>query len=568
MKQIDLEIDGMTCAGCGEHVAEALRSVDGVESVQLDDWTDGHAAASARDDVDPKALEAAIGEAGYDAHVSHEVHDLSERAAGPAISSSSSESGDGAGADCDLLVVGGGSAAFAAALKASDLGRRALIVNDGPPNGGLPIGGTCVNVGCVPSKALIRAAEAHHNAAQHPFDGIATESEVTDFGAVTDQVQSLAKGLREEKYLGVAEGDPDIQIREGRARLAGPRSVEVDGETITGRRILVATGAHTFVPDIPGLEEAGYLTNEELYALDERPEHLVVLGGGYIALENAQAFARLGSEVTILQRSGQVLSREDADVAKALTGYLREEGLTVHTDADVQAIRRENGHVQVEAIIDGDARTLSGSHLLVATGLRGNTADLGLRALGLETRGRGFLSVDGTLQTDVPTVYGAGDVIGDPVFVYTAAREGELAAENALEGAARDRHAAPLPWVIFTDPQVAGVGIGEWQAADQDVDVDVATVPLGQVPRSLAARDARGFIKLLRERDTGRLVGARILAPEGSELLMEVSMAIQQGLTAEELTDLLHPYLTLSEGIKLAALTFDRDVETLSCCAT
>ncbi|WP_103028580.1 mercury(II) reductase [Salinibacter altiplanensis] len=567
MTKFELEIEGMTCAGCGEHVAEALRTAEGAKEVRLDDWTEGRAVVLASDDTDPDALTSALAGTGYTAHVDTRT---STAPSGPPP-----ELENGADADYDLLVVGGGSAAFAAALKASDLGHRALIVNDGPPNGELPIGGTCVNVGCVPSKALIRAAEARHNAAQHPFDGIATESEVTDFSAVTDQVQSLVEDLRQEKYVGVAQGDPNIEIREGRAELTGPRSIEVGGETITGRRILVATGARTFVPDIPGLEEAGYLTNENLYTLGERPAHLIVLGGGYIALENAQAFARLGSEVTVLQRSGQVLSREDEDVAETLTDILRNEGVSVYTSTEVRSVQRSNGslQIQVDGGGDGAPRTITGSHLLVATGLRGNTDDLGLEALGLETQGRGFLSVGDTLQTDAETVYGAGDVIGDPAFVYTAAREGELAAENALEGtahdeAAHDRHAAPLPWVIFTDPQVAGVGLGERQAADRDIDVDVATVPLDQVPRSIAARDTRGFIKLLRERDTGRLIGARILAPEGSELLMEVSMAIQQGLTAEELTGLLHPYLTLSEGVKLAALTFDRDVETLSCCAT
>jgi len=562
MTEFELEIDGMTCAGCGEHVAEALRAAEGAREVRLGDWTEGRAVVLASDDTDPDALTSALAGTGYTAHVDTRT---STAPSGPPP-----ELENGADADYDLLVVGGGSAAFAAALKASDLGHRALIVNDGPPNGGLPIGGTCVNVGCVPSKALIRAAEARHNAAHHRFDGIATESTVTDFSAVTDQVQSLVEDLRQEKYIGVAQGDPNVEIREGRARLAGPRSIEVGGETITGRRILVATGARTSVPDIPGLEEAGYLTNEKLYTLDERPEHLIVLGGGYIGLENAQAFARLGSEVTVLQRSGQVLSREDEDVAEALTDILRNEGLSVYTSTEIRSVQRSNGSLQIQVDGGGDGApwTIIGSHLLVATGLQGNTDDLGLEALGIDTHGRGFLSVDDHLQTAEPTIYGAGDVIGDPAFVYTAAREGELAAENALEGAAHDRHAAPLPWVIFTDPQVAGVGLGERQAAERDMDVDVATVPLDQVPRSITARDTRGFIKLLRERGTGQIVGARILAPEGSELLMEVSMAIRQGLTAEDLTDLLHPYLTLSEGVKLAALTFDRDVETLSCCAT
>ena len=557
MKQLDLEIDGMTCAGCGEHVAEALRGVEGVEAVHLDDWTEGRASVTAADEVDPDDVTAAVAEAGYSASV------MSRRSEAPA-----SPVENGTDAEYDLVVVGGGSAAFAAALKASDLGYRSVIINDGPDAGGLPVGGTCVNVGCVPSKALIRAAEAHHNAAHHPFDGITSESEVTDFGAVTDQVQALVDDLQQHKYLDVVDGDPNVTIREGRARLVGKRAVEVGGETVTGQRILIATGARTFVPDIPGLEESGYLTNEELYRLDERPDHLIVLGGGYIALENAQAFSRLGNEVTILQRSGQILSREDEDVAEALTGYLREEGLTVHTNTNVQAVQRANGTVQIEVEVDGTPQTIAGSDVLVATGLRANTDDLGLEDLGIDTHGRGFLEVDDTLQTAAPTVYGAGDVIGDPAFVYTAAREGQLAAQNALEGTAHDWRAMPLPWVIFTDPQVAGVGLGEREAAEQGVEVDVATLPLDQVPRAVAARDTRGFIKLLRERDSDQLVGARIVAPEGSELLMELSVAIQQDLTVEDLTDLLHPYLTLGEGVKLAALTFDRDIEKLSCCAT
>ena len=557
MKQLDLEIDGMTCAGCGEHVAEALRGVEGVEAVHLDDWTEGRASVTAADEVDPDDVTAAVAEAGYSASV------MSRRSEAPA-----SPVENGTDAEYDLVVVGGGSAAFAAALKASDLGYRSVIINDGPDAGGLPVGGTCVNVGCVPSKALIRAAEAHHNAAHHPFDGITSESEVTDFGAVTDQVQALVDDLQQHKYLDVVDGDPNVTIREGRARLVGKRAVEVGGETVTGQRILIATGARTFVPDIPGLEESGYLTNEELYRLDERPDHLIVLGGGYIALENAQAFSRLGNEVTILQRSGQILSREDEDVVEALTGYLREEGLTVHTNTNVQAVQRANGTVQIEVEVDGTPQTIAGSDVLVATGLRANTDDLGLEDLGIDTHGRGFLEVDDTLQTAAPTVYGAGDVIGDPAFVYTAAREGQLAAQNALEGTAHDWRAMPLPWVIFTDPQVAGVGLGEREAAEQGVEVDVATLPLDQVPRAVAARDTRGFIKLLRERDSDQLVGARIVAPEGSELLMELSVAIQQDLTVEDLTDLLHPYLTLGEGVKLAALTFDRDIEKLSCCAT
>lgn len=462
----------------------------------------------------------------------------------------------------DLVIIGGGSAAFAAAIKASELGGRAVIINEG-----LPIGGTCVNVGCVPSKALIRAAETAYRAGHHGFEGITASAEVTDFLAVTGQVQSLVRELRREKYLDVIEDEASVDRIEGRARVVGEHAVEVNGQRVTGKAILIATGARPAAPDIPGLEEAGYLTNEELYALKERPEHLLVLGGGYIALENAQAFARLGSRVTVLELLPRVLATEAEDVTRALTGYLQAEGVDLHTEVETTSVRREDGTTVLEVAVGGERRTFRGSHLFVATGRRGNTEDLGLEALGIETSGGGYLQVDETLRTAAPTIFGAGDVLGHQQFVYTAAYEGALAAENALQEEHKERDYAALPWVVFTDPQVAGVGMDERGAQEAGIDFDTATLPLDQVPRSIAARDTRGFIKLIRDRETDRLVGTRILAPEGSELLMEAALAIRYGIPVKELAAQFHPYLALSEGIKLAALTFRKDVKKLSCCA-
>lgn len=462
----------------------------------------------------------------------------------------------------DLAIVGGGSAAFAAAIKTSELGGRAVIVNDG-----LPIGGTCVNVGCVPSKTVVRAAESVHRAQHTLFEGIRVESAVSDFSAVMRQTQALIGSLRQGKYIDVVEGDANITIIEGRARLATPHTVEVGGHTLRAKNILVATGARTFVPEIPGLDEVGYLTNEALYRLDELPERLIVLGGRYVALENAQAFARLGSRVTVLQRSPRILPTEAADLTDALTGFLREEGLDVRTGVTTRAVRGAEGEVIVETLIDGEAHVFRGSHLVLATGRQANTEALGLGALDIETDRRGFLKVDETLRTAVPTIFGAGDVLGEHMFVYTAAYEGSLAAHNAVQDEHRPRDYRALPWVVFTDPQVAGVGLDEAQAAEAGIDFDVSVLPLEEVPRSIAARDTRGFIKLIRDRATDRLVGARILAPEGSELLMEVALSIKYGITVHELTETFHPYLTLSEGIKLAAIAFSKDVRKLSCCA-
>jgi len=462
-----------------------------------------------------------------------------------------------------LVIVGGGSAAFAAATRAAELGARATIINDR-----LPIGGTCVNVGCVPSKTLIRAAESLHRASHVRFDGIESSSRVADFGAVIRQKRDLVESLRQAKYLDVVADLPGVRIVQGRAKFVAPRTVEVNGERIAGDRVLMATGVSPHVPPIPGLADAGYLTNESLFELEELPESLIVLGGRYVALECAQAYARFGSRVTVLQRSDRILPSESADLTDALTGYLRAEGIEIVTGVTTDAVRRSQGATVVETTVNGETRLFRASHLLVATGRQPNTSGMGLADVGIRLDKDGFLTVDDTLRTTATGVYGAGDVIGAPEFVYTAAYEGALAAENALTGSDRARDYTALPWVVFTDPQVAGVGLDEAQAREQGFDADVATLPLTHVPRSLAARDTRGFIRLIRDRSTDRLLGARVLAPEGSELLMELAVAIRFKITVTGLRQMFHPYLTLGEGVKLAAITFGKDVAKLSCCAT
>lgn len=463
-----------------------------------------------------------------------------------------------------LVVIGGGSAAFAAALKAAELGARAIIINDG-----LPMGGTCVNVGCVPSKTLIRAAEALHRAARPSlFTGITTSGRLVSFKEVIEQKRALVQELRQGKYADVIGDNEHITFVKGRARLLDAKAVATDTLTLKADAILIATGARPSLPPIPGLDTARYLTNETAFELETLPESLLVLGGRYIALECAQMFARFGSRVTVLQRSDRILPDEAPDLTDALTGFLREEGLEIVTGVSTRRVTRDQEGVVVEADVHGQRRTFHATHLLVATGRAPNIENVGLETVGVKTIARGAIAVDGLLQTNVPGIYAAGDVLGENMFVYAAAYEGSLAAENALTGARRNRDYTALPWVIFSDPQVAGVGFDEKQATAAGIETDIAILPLSHVPRSLAARDTRGFIKLFRDRQTDRLVGARILAPEGSELLMEISLAIKFGITVRELTACFHPYLTLSEGVKLAALAFTKDVNKLSCCAS
>jgi mercuric reductase len=550
---VDIHISGMTCAHCATEIERQL-SHPGILSKSV-----SYPAGKATVMYDPAQItlpkiESLITEGGTYRVTGYETATTREKPKDEKVNGDNTK---------HLIIIGGGSAAFSAALQARELGAKATIINDR-----LPIGGTCVNVGCVPSKNLIRAAEAVHRARHIPFDGIAGNAVVENFKALIAQKAQLVASLRQRKYIDVVTDLPEVRIIQGRATLRSAKNVEVNGEIISGSHILIATGVAPKIPDIPGLADSGYLTNESAFELEELPESLIVLGGRYVALETAQMFARLGSKVTILQRSNRILPDQQSDITDALTGYLRDEGIEVHTGVTVREVRRENGHVIVNAGIQGKTVRFTATHLLAATGRKPNTSNMGLENVGVLLDEKGFLKVDETLQTNIPGIYGAGDVIGGPQFVYTAAYEGKLAAANALSGTATSRDYTPLPWVIFTDPQVAGVGMDEIEARNNGIDADAAVLPLSHVPRALAARDTRGFIKLIRNRDNDRIIGARILAPEGSELLMEVAVAIKYGLTVGNIVEMFHPYLTLGEGIKLAAITFNKSVEQLSCCAS
>src|SRR5690554_5414454 len=462
-----------------------------------------------------------------------------------------------------FLILGGGSAAFAAAIEAHGFGARVTIVNDG-----LPIGGTCVNVGCVPSKTLLRAAEAHHLPTQERFAGIEGSSRLTDFGEVIAQKRQLVDTLRQAKYLDVIDPLQDVELINGRARFVAPRQVEVNGERIDADRVLIATGAAPAIPQIEGLTKVDHLTNETAFELDELPESLVVLGGNYIGLECAQMFARFGTRVTLLELQSQILPTETPDIAEELRRHLTGEGIDVWTNAKTVRVEPSAAGVVLQVDWQGQTHELEAAQLLVATGRAPNTQGLGHKEGGIAVDDSGFVTVNSCLGTTADGVYAAGDVTAGAMFVYAAAHEGKIAARNALGNQPPNPvDYGPLPWVVFTDPQVAGVGLDERQAVDEGFDPQTTTLLLSDVPRSIAARDTRGFIKLIRDRDTDRLLGGRIVAPEGGELLMELAVAVRHQMTVGELASMLHPYLTLSEGIRLAALTFDMPVEKLSCCA-
>lgn len=462
----------------------------------------------------------------------------------------------------DLVVIGSGGAAFGAALRPSELGARVAMFERGT------LGGTCVNVGCVPSKTLIRAAEAVHRANHPRFAGIVAHGRVDDFQALAAEKEGLVEELRETKYARVLADTPNVSLIAGEARFVGAGRLAVAGSEVRAGRFVVATGMRPRVADLPGLAEAGYLTSTDALALETLPSSMIVLGGRFVALEMAQAFARLGTRVTVVQRSSHILPTEDDDVTEELERLLADEGVRILTGSRALRVLREGGRRVVDVEREGERVRLTAERLLAATGRRANTDGLGLESIGARVRTDETLLVDEALETTASGVFAAGDVIGEPAFVYTAAYEGRLAAENALGTTRLARDYTALPAVVFNDPQLATVGLGEKRARERGIEVDVAKLPFAHVPRALAARDTRGFVKLLRERGTDRLVGAVILAPRAGDLIMEPALAIRHGIPVSELARAFHPYLTAAEAIRLAAQTFEKDVAKLSCCAS
>lgn len=462
----------------------------------------------------------------------------------------------------DLIVLGGGSAGFAAAIKGADLGARVAIIEGGT------LGGTCVNVGCVPSKTLLRAAEAQHSRIHHGFEGIPTSDGRPDWNLVRRDKDELVSTLRREKYADVLRSYASMTLIQERAELASDRSVQLaGGRTLTANRIILATGSSPWTAPISGLSTTPYLDSTSAMSLERLPESLLVVGAGSVGLELAQMFARLGVDVTILEALPHLLPGDDPTLGEALAAHLREEGLTIFTSVQIEALSSVNDRRTVEFRVAGRLESVSASDILVATGRRPNSTGFGLERAGISVGNKGQVVVDEFLQTSRDSIYAAGDVIGDPMFVYVAAYAGSLAAENALNGNGRRYDLSAVPSVTFTDPAVASVGLTETAARERGIEAIVARLGLEHVPRARAARDTRGFIQLVADAGTQRIIGAQIVASEAGELIAEAALAVRLGVTIDQITSAFHPYLTLAEGLKLAAQTFTTDVSKLSCCA-
>ncbi|GBF26225.1 mercuric reductase [bacterium MnTg02] len=460
----------------------------------------------------------------------------------------------------DLAIIGAGSAGFSAAITAADQGAHVALIGHGT------IGGTCVNVGCVPSKALIRAAEAvHHANTASRFAGVNAKGQVADWAALRQQKDELVGALRQAKYIDLLPAYNRVAYIEGKARL-GNSGIVLDGKHIDVGKVIIATGSREFVPPIPGVDDVPYLTSTTAFELDDLPESMIVLGGGYIGCELAQMFARAGVKVTILFRS-RLLPEGEPEISVALATYLGDEGIRVQQVGRYDQVERSKNGIVLSVQIDGTPQKLNAQRLLLSAGRVANTAGLGLADAGVGVLPNGGIKVDDRMRTTKASVYAAGDVTGRDQFVYMAAYGAKIAARNAMNGDALVYDNTAMPAVVFTDPQVASVGMTEAIARAQGIDVKTSVLMLDNVPRALAARNTRGLIKLVADGVTGKLIGAHILAPEGADSIQTAALAIKQGMTYGDLGEMIFPYLTTVEGLKLAAQTFDMDVSKLSCCA-
>ncbi len=462
--------------------------------------------------------------------------------------------------DYDLAVIGAGSAGFSAAITAAEQGAQVALIGHGT------IGGTCVNVGCVPSKTMIRAAEAVHAAgAASRFPGLAGDAHVSSWGNLIAAKDDLVGTLRQKKYVDLLPEYNGITYLEGVARLTG-NGVVLNGSNIATGKIIIATGSSPAAPDIPGLADVPWLTSTTALELPEQPRSLLVIGGGYIGCELAQMFARTGTKVTLVTRS-RLLPEAEPEIAEALTRYLADEGVMVRTGLAYSHIERRDGQIALTIEANGKVETLDAEQILVTTGRTPNTSGLGVTEAGIKLASQGGIEVDDRMRTSKSGVYAAGDVTGRDQFVYMAAYGAKLAALNALNGNSLAYDSTTMPWVVFTDPQVAGVGLTEAGAQSLGFETKTSVARLDQVPRALAARDTRGLIKLVADKKTDRLLGAQILAPEGADSIQTMVLAIKFGMTTQDLGATIFPYLTTVEGLKLAAQGFGKDVAKLSCCA-
>jgi mercuric reductase len=462
----------------------------------------------------------------------------------------------------DLIIIGGGAGGFGAAIKANDLGAKTALVH-----AGLPLGATCVNVGCVPSKTLLWAAEILYSATHHQIPGLEFCVSRLDVAAIVRDELALVQQLRDEKYAAVLRGLEHVTLIEGAARFSDARSIDVGGRTLSAEHIVIAAGSTATVPPMPGLRDAGYWMHVEALQHEQPPPSLVVIGAGSLGLEFSQLFARLGTRVTVLQRSPSIAPRTEPVLADRLIKILEGEGIRFVFNAEVVAAERAGQQKRVTYRVNDQVATVNADEILLAAGKTPNTGNLRLTVASVNVNSRNAIIVSPELRTSAPHVYAVGDVAALPARVeMTAGHEGTLAVENALTGSAKTIDYDAVPYTVFTDPQLAGVGLTEDEEMRRLGQCDCRTVSFEDVPKARIMKRTEGLIKMAIHPETTKIVGVHMLAPRAGELIAQAMTLVRNQNTVDDVLESLPMFPTLSESIKLVAMAFTRDISKVSCC--
>lgn len=545
MNKFKVNISGMTCTGCEKHVESALEKI-GAKNIESS-YRRGEAVFELPDDIEVESAIKAIDEAKYQAGEIEEVSSLENVAL---INED----------NYDFLIIGSGAAAFSSAIKAIEYGEKVGMIERGT------VGGTCVNIGCVPSKTLLRAGEINHLSKDNPFIGLQTSAGEVDLASLITQKDKLVSELRNQKYMDLID-EYNFDLIKGEAKFVDASTVEVNGAKLSAKRFLIATGASPSLPQISGLEKMDYLTSTTLLELKKIPKRLTVIGSGYIGMELGQLFHHLGSEITLMQRSERLLKEYDPEISESVEKALIEQGINLVKGATFERVEQSGEIKRVYVTVNGSREVIESDQLLVATGRKPNTDSLNLSAAGVETGKNNEILINDFGQTSNEKIYAAGDVTLGPQFVYVAAYEGGIITDNAIGGLNKKIDLSVVPAVTFTNPTVATVGLTEEQAKEKGYDAKTSVLPLDAVPRAIVNREITGVFKLVADAETLKVLGVHIVSENAGDVIYAASLAVKFGLTIEDLTETLAPYLTMAEGLKLAALTFDKDISKLSCCA-
>ncbi len=446
----------------------------------------------------------------------------------------------------DLIVLGGGSAGMSMVFPAAEKEWNTAILDSGN------LGGTCVNTGCIPSKTLISSARAMQSVRDVHHYGVIAEPPQADWKAMVERKNQLVEKLRRQIYEGI-EANKNITLYEGKATFTGSQTVEIDGEFLTAEKIVIATGARSAIPPVDGLNHIEYLTSTSAMEITELPDSLLILGGGLIALEFAQLFVRLGVEVTIIQRSSRLAPNLEPEISDKIRSILESEGINVKTNTSISSAESEKDSVYLVDETESGPKRYRADKILVSTGRAPNSDVLGLEKAGVETDKRGYIAVDENFKTSSEGVWAIGDVIGGMMFTHKAWHDGLLLSRHLVKGEAIVSSNRVIPAAVFTEPEIASVGMGEAAAIKEGYEIKIQKLPFSSHGRALAMGKLQGFVKLVLDKSSGRILGGHIIGPEAGELIHELVTAVSFGATVYDLQEMIHVHPTLSEAINKTA---------------